>query len=196
MWSEIFTGGASTAFSAYNASKAEAAQRKANEDAMAFNAREAEKQRMWEQNMYSSRYQLARKDLEAAGYNPLLALGGQPTVSGAAAHAELKSEWDTASGVVERAGTSAAQVARSMAEIATVRAQANLTRQESEHVKQQTRIARIEADQLSTPAGQVMRWVQRAMQSGGSQVVNAVGGAVVAKRVWQALQNERYRSRW
>lgn len=49
-------------------------------DANEFNAREAEKQRAWEQWMFGNRHQMEVADLRAAGLNPILSAGGQPPV--------------------------------------------------------------------------------------------------------------------
>jgi len=76
-------------FSALSARKG---QQDANQDQMTFNADEAQKQRDFEERMFRNRYQFTRQDLEAAGYNPLLAMGLNPGVpSGAAANANPKS---------------------------------------------------------------------------------------------------------
>ena len=44
-----------------------------------FNSVEAQKARDWSAKMYSTQYQTAVKDLQAAGLNPVLAAGSSPT---------------------------------------------------------------------------------------------------------------------
>lgn len=55
------------------------------EQANAFNAKEAEKNRQWQEQMRATQYQTAVKDMEAAGLNPMLAYqqGGAGNLSGA-----------------------------------------------------------------------------------------------------------------
>lgn len=58
-----------------------------------FNAKEAEKQRAWEEMMSNTQYQRAAKDIKAAGFNPWLALqqsgfsGSTPSGSSASSSA-------------------------------------------------------------------------------------------------------------
>jgi len=77
----------------FSALSAKRGQEDANAAMMAFNAQEAQKQRDWAEGLSNTAFQRARRDLEAAGYNPLLALGHSAvTPSGASARAELRSE--------------------------------------------------------------------------------------------------------
>lgn len=59
----------------------------AEQEANAFTASEAQKQRDWETEMSNTAYQRQVKDMQAAGVNPALAMsaGGAPTPSGASA---------------------------------------------------------------------------------------------------------------
>ena len=70
------------------AARANAAQEQLLAQQNAYNSAEAEKQRQWEAEMSNTAYQRARKDMEAAGINPILLGGGAEsasTPSGAAA---------------------------------------------------------------------------------------------------------------
>lgn len=95
-------------FSAFGASKG---QDKANRDQMAFNAMEAQKARDFEERMFSTRYQVTRKDLEAAGYNPLMALGLNPPVpSSPAASASPRNDRAQMAAILSQSARSAADI--------------------------------------------------------------------------------------
>lgn len=63
------------------------------QQAQAFNSAEAEKDRQFQANMSNTAYQRAFKDLEAAGYNPYIALtaGAASTPGGASASSSAAS---------------------------------------------------------------------------------------------------------
>lgn len=114
---------------AYSALSAKKGQEDANRSQMEFNSMEAQKQRDFERFMFENRYQMTRKDLEAAGYNPLLATGLNPgTPAGAAAHAEPKS--------------TRAEMAAILANSAKMVSEVNLTRSMEDKVKAETQSAR------------------------------------------------------
>lgn len=119
--------GAIDIFSAFSAKKG---QKDSNMDQMAFNAMEAEKARNFEERMFSTRYQTTRKDLEAAGYNPIMALGGPTSVpNSAAASATPQNENSQAAAIVSNSARSAAEVmlTREMAETEKSKQKLNLS---------------------------------------------------------------------
>lgn len=125
MWAELALG----AYQAYSASQAardaEKGQAAANDKQMAFNADEAYKQRTWEENMAKTKYQWTRKDLEAAGYNPLMALGVNPSVpSGASASATPQSTTRESSAIRAQSALNAASILKLNSETALNKAMA------------------------------------------------------------------------
>lgn len=129
------------AYSAFSASKGQA---DANKQGMAFNASEAQKQRDYEERLFSTRYQTTRKDLEAAGYNPIMALGLNPGVpSGAAAHADPKSTTAESSQILSKS-------AREIADVALTRQVGAKTAFETESAKAHATVAKQDADAYSS----------------------------------------------
>jgi len=84
MLPELISAGANI-FSGFSASRGQSA---ANRAQMSFNAEQAQMDRDWQERMSNTAFQRSRKDLEAAGYNPILAFPhGASTPSGASASA-------------------------------------------------------------------------------------------------------------
>lgn len=61
--------------------------------AQSFNASEAQKQRDFEERMFSTRHQVEVKDLLAAGLNPILSAGGQPPVPSGQSAASVQPDY-------------------------------------------------------------------------------------------------------
>lgn len=126
-WVQAALAGAQLASQFFSGQQASEGQSSANTAEMAFNASEAQKQRDWEERMFGSRYQITRKDLETAGYNPLVAMGLNPgTPSGAAASAHPKSEKTESAAMMSTSALNAAYIAKTLAETKNIQAQTDL----------------------------------------------------------------------
>lgn len=167
----------------YSALSAKKGQEEANRSQMDFNAQEAQKQRDFEERMFSTRYQVTRKDLEAAGYNPILALGGQPPVpSGAAAHAEPKSTRAEMAAIMS-------QTAKNVSEVDLLRTTKAKVQAETASAVAQARLDKQMADISTSKAGQVLAWLRLALNSGGREALQAGGlmaGAGRAAKIFNA----------
>lgn len=132
--------GIDTGLQIYSALSARKGQESSNSAEMEFNHNEAELDRAWQEKMFRNRYQFTRQDLEAAGYNPLLAMGLNPGVpSGAVANAHPKSTTEEFSKImahsaknVSEVGLTSALMAKTKAEAASAAAVARMTNQEAD----------------------------------------------------------------
>jgi len=185
----LLLAGTEMAFSAASASSAEKGQKKANTDQMVFNAAEAQKQRDFEERMFGSRYQTTRKDLEAAGYNPLMALGLNPSVPmGASASAQPQSTTDTSSQIMSKSVNNAT----SAAALAPV---IDRARSEAKTADAEARVSSIDADAYTKLPPWAIKL--RAFLTAGNGIGGVLGGAGVAaggagqllKQVAGAFQN-------
>jgi len=90
----------------------------------AFNAQQAEINRNWQTDMSNSAYQRSKRDLELAGYNPMLAVsqGGASSGGGSAASGVMPDVPDS----IGRGITSALETRRLAKELKAVDSQANL----------------------------------------------------------------------
>lgn len=87
----------------------------------AFNAREASKNRDWQEEMSNTQYQRAAADLEKAGLNRILALGS-PAPSGAGSAASISSPTPGSTGIAAASAKQA--IAQGKAQEALLKAQA------------------------------------------------------------------------
>lgn len=131
------------------------------EDAQAFSAEEALRQRKWSRKNYRKRFQWSAQDMKAAGINPILAagmgLGGGGTPSGAAASGSTVTPGASGAGQLIN---SALGVRKLMSEIKLLNAQeAERTAQAGKATKET-----IGADQwnkLKAPVSDTVDWLKR-----------------------------------
>lgn len=171
-------GGISSWFNARSASKG---QEDANRMGMEFNAKEAQKNRDWQEQMFGSRYQTTRSDLEKAGYNPLLAFGNPGvTPSGATARSDPKSTKAVSSGIRENALN---RVKQAMLLGATI----DKMRSEARSAKAQASLNEQEEDIRTSKWGKRFAWLNYAMRSGIAPIAGGVGGMFSARRIASAI---------
>lgn len=155
---------------------------KAQRDANAANERMVDKQMEFQERMSNTAFQRQRADLEAAGYNPLLAFPhGASTPMGAIS--EMKS-------VAPNRGELFLNTAKNVVEMATSKALARKVNAEAESAKAQASIAKKEAAVYDrAPWLAVLR---AAMGAGVGQVAGIATGAVGAKNAINAIKRLRY----
>jgi hypothetical protein len=139
-----------------------------------INVKQASKNRGFQRNMANTQYQRAAKDLEAAGLNRVLALGG-PAAAPTGSTAQAPDMGSTAV-----AGYSAAQQAKKTAE------EVKLLKQTTAKTKEETRLTNAEADKqevmkrvydvlgptINTVSGGLGEWLQQQTNSAKDSIEN------------------------
>lgn len=129
--------------SAYDSKQTTSAQRAANET----NERIAKENRDFQERMSNTSYQRSKKDLIAAGYNPILAMrqGGAGTPSGMGATVQSTKQHNPQS--AQMAAQLAASIQKTLAETTAIR--------------QQTKIQKPEEEVSSSAFGKFMAYAKR-----------------------------------
>lgn len=169
----------------------------------AFAAKEAQKQRDFQERMDNTRYQRTMADLAAADLNPMLVIGGaRPPgapagASGASGGASLASGAAMAGKTIaegvrarrmdqydkeiksKQAANLQAQLAKTAAETDASRARAAVDTVEAQLRASQLPAARAQAEFDATPTGKFLRELRRVLDSGAGALAAGAGGAVL-----------------
>lgn len=103
-------------------------------DQQAFNADQAQKNRDFQTESRANQYQVAVKDMEAAGLNPMLAYsqGGAGNLSGATASSASAPNLGNAQAAGMQSAQQAAQISATMAQTDNIAAQTELTKAQTD----------------------------------------------------------------
>lgn len=181
-WVAAVASAAASIFSALSASRGQSS---ANREEQSFNAFEAQKNRDWAENMSNTAFQRGRRDLEAAGYNPLLALGhgGASTPSAPAASAHPKSTTEKSSEYIERS-------AKQVSEMSLYRYQRERMAADATSAQSLARIHKQDADIATSGMGRKLAaWRYFLDKSGAGKVGAIAASAFGASKIFNALKS-------
>lgn len=166
----------------FSAMSARRGQQEANAREMDFNRDEAYKDREWQESMSNTAYQRARKDLEDANFNPIMALGHPAsTPAGAVASAHPKSERSE-----EAAITS--MVAKNAADVRLTDALFSKTKAETRSAEAHADVVEQERDFTTSKYGKILMGIRNTLNTGLGGIVGGLGVGMGARAVAAALR--------